>query len=199
MFGRSSAVILAAALLSANSQAAPEYFRFQGKITNFHDDPYFPSAGYDATLGFVPGQNVYFDFKVDTALDVADIPDWSFLDNFAVTYLAGSRPGPAVTVGSTTSFPEGDTTSLFVGNSLHVGSSWSSLGNPSDESIDTWVVGDALSLMNNGYMHEHVIGNLTLTYRGATLPPAIPIPATAWLLGSALIGLAGVARRSKAP
>lgn len=35
----------------------------------------------------------------------------------------------------------------------------------------------------------------TLTYTGATPPPAVPVPAAVWLLGSALVGLVGVARR----
>ena len=33
---------------------------------------------------------------------------------------------------------------------------------------------------------------------GGTLPPAIPIPAAAWLFGSALLGLMGVARKKRA-
>ncbi len=199
MFRRSYAILLAAALFSANSQAATEYFRFQGRITNFYYDPIFPyPAGYDATLGFVQGQNVYFDFKVDTALNAAGHPDFMYQDNFAVTYLTGSRPGPVITYGTTSSFPEGDTTWFFVGSSLRVGSSWYSLQNPSDESVGTWAAGEALSLMNNGYTSEYIIGNLTLTYRGAVLPPPIPVPAAAWLFGTGLIGLAGFARRSKA-
>jgi hypothetical protein len=38
--------------------------------------------------------------------------------------------------------------------------------------------------------------NGTLTYAtSATPPPAVPVPAAVWLLGSALVGLVGVARR----
>jgi hypothetical protein len=33
---------------------------------------------------------------------------------------------------------------------------------------------------------------------GSTPPPAVPLPAAAWLFGSALLGLVGVARRKKA-
>jgi hypothetical protein len=39
------------------------------------------------------------------------------------------------------------------------------------------------------------LGAKTLTYNVQVAPPAVPVPAAAWLMGSALVGLAGVARR----
>jgi hypothetical protein len=39
------------------------------------------------------------------------------------------------------------------------------------------------------------LGTATLSASGLTLPTAVPLPAAAWLLGSGLLGLAGIARR----
>lgn len=187
-------VIASTALLFAPAiQAATEYLRFEGAISPFYDEY---ASGYDVALGFQPGQSVYFDFEIDTDLDVGGYPDGSYQNYFAVNYLAGSVSGSAVTRGLTTMFPEGVTTWLYVTNTLRVGTSWDSLGNPSDESIGTWVVGDAMQLMNYSYFSEYSIGSLTLTYRGTTQPSAyVPIPAAAWLLVSGLGLLAAMARR----
>ena len=182
-------------------QAATEFLRFEGSIGSFYSSS---DPGYDASLGFIPGQAVYFDFQIDTTLDAAghpdtgSYPDIGSQDNFAVTYLAGSIAAPNETYGATSSFAEGMTTWLFVTDSLRVGTRWDSLGNPSDESIDTWAVGDPMALMNNSYLPDNIIGNLALTYRNSSPPNAyVPVPASLWLFGSALIGLIGVARRKK--
>ena len=187
--------LLISGLYSPHIQAATEFLRFEGSINNFYSDA---DAGYDAALGFVAGQSVYFDFQIDTSLDAAGFPDSAFEDNFAVTYLAGSIAGPSETHGTTTTFAEGTTTWLFVTDSLRVGTSWDSLANPSDESIGTWAVGDSVALMNNSYFSENIIGNLAMTYRSALPPTAhVPVPVSLWLFGSGLIGLIGVARRKK--
>jgi len=38
-------------------------------------------------------------------------------------------------------------------------------------------------------------GDLTYSMAAAVVPPAVPVPAALWLLGSAMVGLVGVARR----
>lgn len=184
--------VVSALLLSHNATAATEYLRFEGLLSSGYDE-FHP--GYDAALGFVPGQSVYFDFQVDTSLDVTGNPDSDYQDKFSVIYLTGSLSGPNVTYGVTNSFPEGYNSELFITNSLRIGSSWDSLANPSDESISTWNVGDTLSLMNNSYFSEYIIGNFIMTYRGSSAPTAYaPVPAAIWLFDSGLLGLIGLAR-----
>jgi hypothetical protein len=166
------------------AQAATEYLRFTGNIDNSYSSIF--SYGYDASLGFTPGQAVYFDFKIDTNLNAAGHPDSSYQDSFAVTYLAGSVAGPNVTYGTTNNYPEGLTTDLFVVSSLQVGTA--AYGDQyGDTSIDAWGVGSSVSLMNYGDSSFNIIGSLKLTYRGATLPPSnVPIPAALWLFISGL-------------
>jgi hypothetical protein len=41
------------------------------------------------------------------------------------------------------------------------------------------------------------INRLSLTLSQNPAPPAVPVPAAGWLLGSALLGLGGLARRRK--
>ncbi len=173
---------------------ATEFLRFQGSIGDFYSDA---DPGYDASLGFVPSQLVYFDFQIDTDLDAEGEPDSSFQDNFSVTYLSGSIDSSNETIGVTTTFPEGLTTWLFVTDSLRVGTSWDSLGNSTDESIDTWRVDDRIPLMNGSYFSEDIIGMLTMTYRGIKPPPSIiPIPASLWLFVSGL-SLLSFSRRTR--
>jgi hypothetical protein len=45
---------------------------------------------------------------------------------------------------------------------------------------------------------ENVGASYTLTLWGSNGGPAVPIPAAAWLFGSGVIGLAGLARRKMA-
>jgi hypothetical protein len=188
---------LIASMFSQNILAATEFLRFEGNISGSYGDGH---PGYDASFNFKPHQWVYFDFQIDTDLDVASRPDNDYVDNFAVSYLEGAVGGSSVTYGTTSTFPEGWTTWLFVADSLRVGTSWSSLPSDSyslDLSIDTWDLGDSISLMNNSYFSEHIIGSVTMTYRGSTLPPSVvPLPAASWLFISGL-GLLSFANRKR--
>lgn len=166
-------------------QAATENLRFEGLIGSAYGANH---AGYDASLGFVPRQSVYFDFQIDTNLNATGHPDSAYTDNFAATYLAGSIAGSNVTYGSSVSYPEGTTTWLFVTDSLRVGMSHADLyPYPDDDSISTWIVGDRIRLMNKGYLSPNIIGDLTMTFRTSSpLPVYVPIPAALWLFVSGL-------------
>ena len=190
-------ILFTVSMLSISAQAAAEFLRFEGSISSFYSE--FDS-GYDASLDFVPSQSVYFDFQIDTNLDVVGRPDSEFQDNFTVTYLGGSISGSTVTYGVTSSFPEGTTTWLFITDSLRVGTSWDGLfPYPDDDSIDTWNVSNPIRLMNNSYFDDNIIGNLSLTYRDSVAPPAIvPIPASLWLFVSGL-SLFSFIRRKHTP
>jgi hypothetical protein len=168
------ALILAAPL----AQAATEYLRFEGS-----SDP-----------------NFYFDFVIDISLEAPGYTDETWQDFFAAEYLGGSDGGAGITHGLTAFFPEGWSTYLYLPDSRIIGAPWDWLDSPypDDESIGTWDIGDSLRLMEGGVFSENAIAGLRLTYRDASSPPAIvPIPATAWLFGSAL-GLLGWMRRKKA-
>lgn len=182
--------------LTNNVYAATEFLRFEGSISSSYDEY---DSGYDASLGFYPGQSVYFDFQIDTSLDAPGYSDSSYEDYFAVTYVSGSLGNTGLTHGATSSFPEGTISGLFITNSLFIGSSWDWLANPSDESINTWNTGDQLALMNNSYFSDYIIGTLEMTYRSNTAPPAyVPLPGTVWLFVSGLLGLVGAAKRKLA-
>ena len=177
-------LILALILGAAPLQAAPEYLRFEGAVSQFYGPTSF---GYGPTLGLVAGQPVYFDFVVDTAANAPGRPDTFYQNYFQSSYLGGAVATGFASYGLTSSFPEGINTWLFAANTLYVGSPYR-FDNFGDASIATWVVGQDLKLMNNAYYdRDSMIGDVQLTYRGATAPPAIvPLPATAWLLLSAV-------------
>ena len=195
-------LLLIAGFFPQHIQAATEYLRFEGSIiNNYHEG----QPGFDASFGFVKNQSVYFDFQIDTTLDVVgQPPDDAVRDIFAATYLSGSFAGSYETYGQTITFAEGITTELLLTDSLRVGISWPTLNDlsmlppPVDESIDTWSVGDNIELFN--YSSDdawwNIIGGLTMTYRDMAPPPAmVPIPAALWLFGSGLLGLIGLARK----
>jgi hypothetical protein len=179
--------------LTNNVLATTEFLRFESSISSYYDEL---NSGYDASLGLYSGQPFYFDFQIDTSLNALGHSDSTYQDYFAVTYISGSLGNTGITYGETCSFPEGTTTGLFITNSLFIGSSWDWLANPSDESIDTWSVGDQLALMNNSYFSDYIIGTLEMTHRSySALPAYVPVPATAWLFASGLLGFAGVTKR----
>lgn len=165
------------------AQAAPvysEYLRFQGTDT-------------------------YFDFAVNTSIDVPAHPDGSYYDTFWVYYLGGSLTGDSDYFGFTASYPEGRSTYLRIADAAWIGVPWDWFGwnyeNQNDFSIDTWGVGTHVALTtvpdDCGYYQSCMLASLTLSYRGASAPPpVVPLPAAAWLLVSAL-GLTGwLSRRS---
>ncbi len=195
--------ILVAALWAINAQAAMEYLRFEGSIDKYYENDGF-HPGYNSALGFHKGQAVYFDFLIDTSLNPSGYQDTDFGDYFSTTYLGGTIAGPTITRGETISFPEGDTTWLFVTSSLRVGSvDWQFFdgsGYPIIRDIDTWNIGDNLALLSNGYTDEYSIGNVTLTHRSYSPPPAyVPVPASLWLFctGLSLFALNGRKRSNK--
>jgi hypothetical protein len=195
-------LILVTGLFPQHIQAATEYLRFEGSIINAYREG---QPGFDASFGFVRNQSVYFDFQIDTTLDVVgQPPDDDVRDIFAATYLSGSIAVADETYGQTITFAEGITSELLLTGSLRVGISWptlndlSMLPDPVDESINTWKVGDNIELFN--YSSDdawwNIIGELTMTYRELAPPPAIvPIPAALWLFGSGLLCLIGLARK----
>lgn len=181
-------------LIYSTAEASTEFLRFKGAIRSTYNEW---DWGYDASLGLVPGQPVYFDFQVDTEMNVSNRPDGDVVDYFAVTYLRGSLARPKVTFGIIASFPEGRTSQLFIPDDLSVGISWDWLDwqNPSDKSITTWNVGEAIALMNYSYFDRYIIGDLTMSYRAALPPPPIPIPPTVWLLIGGLGMMASITLR----
>jgi hypothetical protein len=180
-----------AILFSSPIQAATEFLRFEGNISGSYGDGH---PGHDASLNLKPNQWVYFDFQIDTDRDVSGKPDSDIKDYFPAFYLWGTIGGSNVLPGETVSFPEGMSSWVFVKDTLMIGTSWDSSLNPTGGIIDNWGVGDRVSLMSYSYFWDHVIGDLTLTYRGSGIPPSVvPIPAASWLLisGVGLISFAG--------
>lgn len=197
MFGKTFALLLAGVVLASNAHAATEYFRFTGKIGSWDA----MTEGYDASFGFTAGQAVYFDFMVDTGTNAAGYPDSAYQNNFATTYIGGSIAGQAITHGQTASYPEGWGSYLFINGQLNVGTHWAALQNPSDESIDTWQVGDDIFILkNSASATQGYIAPMKLAYRGTALPPAyVPVPAAGWLFGSGIAGIVVAARRRSTP
>lgn len=91
------------------------------------------------------------------------------------------------------------------------GNSVPTLGTPVGGAIDAWtspigMIGTVAVLpttvLNPGTYVLEIRGNVTGSsggsYAGTLNVTAVPLPAAAWLLGSGLVGLAGVARKRKA-
>lgn len=180
-------LVLGFVLSAAPLEAATEYLRFEGIFST--------GAGFYLTIDpylepLVPGQAVYFDLAVDTALDGGPYPDQSYTDYFSVSYLGGSIARSNSPYGVTHSYPEGTLTLLCVTHYSCVGdhSSGVTFGN---KSISTWTVGRMLTLLFDGDS-GHEIGFVQLTYRAAGAPPTIvPLPAAGPLLIAALAYLCG--------
>ena len=184
-------------LIAPSAQAAVEYFRFQGHINS----SYNPSSPvYDPDFDIAAGQFVYFDFAVESSL-YANEPELELPTNgfFDAAYLGGTIAGPSESHLETILYPEIFASALNITKDLYVGTFyyatlWDDV-DYNDKSIRTWKVGDEMSLLDWEDGEESPIGSLTLTHLSANPPPPIPVPAAAWLFGSALIGLAEIKRK----
>jgi hypothetical protein len=88
--------------------------------------------------------------------------------------------------GSTTLYGTGpDQSGIALGQSVSL---FGITGNASKGQLQTYDLGDNLSLSSNG----------TLTISSASSTPPVPLPAAVWLFGSGLLGLLGVGRRRAA-
>lgn len=73
MYKYASVIVSISMLFSTQLQAATEFLRFEGTIGRLYSETDY---GYDPSLGIDPGQSVYFDFQIDTNLDVEARPDF---------------------------------------------------------------------------------------------------------------------------
>jgi hypothetical protein len=185
-------LVLAGFFPASPLYAAMEYLRFEGNISIFYD-PWL--MGYEAALGFTPGQDLIFDFRVDTENGTFLYP---YQYHFQADYLAGSVMPSSDSFGQTFSFPEGTTTVLFPGSpsGLQIGSYWQP-DEFGDTSIDTWGVGAFVALLNGGHHEANLIGSLWLTHRSTEPPAPVPVPAALWLLVSGLLATFGPILRSQ--
>lgn len=136
---------------------------------------------------------------VPTAPTKGNVATWKQLDTFVSVPLNGTDTNNAIN-------------STFFVNATDVNNvlpTWSSAG------MQTWKGAGPLNLQDvgsNSFFYDVIAGNgfgastialigsfnlsgNTLTYTSGTGGPAVPLPAAVWLLGSGLMGLAGVGRR----
>ncbi|MCX2981401.1 VPLPA-CTERM sorting domain-containing protein [Halieaceae bacterium IMCC14734] len=165
---------------------------------------------FDASLGTLTGIAIDWDmgfsgafFAIRFSQDGTASGENSFIASTAITTAApAGAAGPALNASAGVAFdvnvPEdyqqnysGETSdsqsfgplAAFVGNGL--------------VSYDFWGMASATSTVSNGVFsgidtHRYQVdAEITYTYS------PVPLPAAAWLFGSALLGLAGVARRRK--
>lgn len=162
-------VLLLIFWLPLSAQAAVEYLRFEGII--------FAIAPGATPYGFETADPVYFDFQIDTAEEASGQTDGGTFDYFAVTYLGGSVSlAPNETYGFVQTVMDGTLSEVFIDDFLSIGQTVEDL--PGNLGIDAWEPGEFHSLIYSPASGSD-IGLVQMTYRGATLPPAIvPLPAS---------------------
>jgi hypothetical protein len=167
-------------LAAVPTHAALEYLRFEGQVDGgiYYPPPPIPS---DPPFGLAFGQYVYFDFAVNTALDVPGYPDEPsgsedfpyIADFFYADYLAGTIARSSGTYGANLAQLGG----LGFHAELVVPGFY--IANEDGGLIDSWTVGKRLGLFV--FTPEYPLGHLELTYRDSDPPAPIPLPATGWL------------------
>lgn len=148
---------------------------------------------------------------ISTSTNIATTPaDWGTfggLDNYVSstpTYLNTVNPFLAGSVNSYST--SGNSALSFVGQYTigfnGLGTVGSSMGfynffASQDPNDSPYFVGQ-YSTLPGTWSLTYVGGQASLAYTGGGAPPAVPVPAAIWLLGSGLLGLVGIGRRKAA-
>jgi len=180
-----SAILLSMVLFSAGANAAYVQLVSTPQVNDGSID--LPPAGFTATYSPTAGVNsIFFNSSVSPQNPTSVAPP-----------ITAQFGGTLTLVGQNDSFSSGNVSLSNPFNllSLHFGGPGG--GNELLFFFNTPVTSFTVNTFSQGGSNN--LSNFRAYNSGDTipLPDPIPLPAAAWLFGSALLGLAGVARRKK--